>query len=356
MTELNPFEQLENEDNLQKYKDAGQVATKVMNKLVKSASPGKKLSDLSKQGNQLIKSELLNVHKDVVDKGVLFPLCLSLNEVPGNNVVDVVDDKDSTVLQEGDLLKIELGVHIDGFPAQIAFTTLVANSQEKINDKRANVMRAAIEASREIAKAMKPGTLNTDIVKIMESTAKKYNCTLPLTQENGLAPGVHSFQISRYTIDGRTDEKEDDESFIHRFILARENPMYDFFLQQMPLEEDEIYAIDIVMCSGQGKLFSNKPTCIYKRSLKRTELKLKASKDVLNKFKNEKYPIIMNESDAKTKIGLKECVMKDLVVAYPIVSEKKGEFTARIKFTIIVRDKPVLICGKQADHELSKLL
>lgn len=355
MTELNPFEQLENDDNLQKYKDAGQIVTKVMNKLVKSAKPNKKLVDLSIQGNKIIKNELLNVHKDVDDKGILFPLCFSLNGVAGHNVVS---NDDSSILKDGDLLTIELGVHIDGFPAQIAFTTLVTNSKEKINDKRSNVMKATIEASREIAKVMKPGTLNTDIVKIMESTAKKYDCSLPITSENGLAPGIHSFQISRYTVDGRTDDDEEDEEFIHRFILARENPIYDFSLQQMPLDEDEIYAIDICMCSGQGRLNTvpDVPTCIYKRSRKRAGLKLKASRNVLARFKNKKYPLIITEQDARTKLGLKECINKDLVVAYPIVSEKKGEFTARIKFTVIVRKKPLLLCGKQADHELSKFI
>jgi methionine aminopeptidase len=349
-TELNPFEQLENEDNLQKYKDAGQVVTKVMNKLVKSAKPNKKLIDLSRQGNKFIKNELLNVQKDVKDKGILFPLCLSLNSVAGHNLID---DKDTTVLKDGDLLTIELGVQIDGFPSQIAFTTLVTNSKEKINDKRAKVMKATIEATRAVAKAMKPGTLNTDIVKIMQETAKKYDCSLPLSPENGLAPGIHSFQLSRYVVDGHTEDE--DELCIHRFIYPRANPIYDFTLQEMPLEEDEVYAIDVVMCSGQGKLTLVKPPLIYKRSEKRAGLKLKASKAVLGKFKNEKYPIVINGDDARTKLGLKECVAKDLLVAYPIVSEKKGEFTARIKFTVIVRSKPVLLCGKQADHELSKL-
>lgn len=350
-TELNPFEQLENEDNLQKYKDAGSVATKVMNKLVKIAKPNKKLSELSKQGNDMIKGELDNVQKDVDDKGLMFPLCLSLNGVAGHNIVD---DNDKTVLKEGDLLTIDLGVHVDGFPAQLSFTTLVTNTTEKVKDKRANVMKAAIEASREIAKNMKPGVLNTTIVKIMQECAKKYNCTLPLTTENGLGPGIHSFQISRYTVDGRTDD-EKDEQFIHRFILARENPMYDFTMQEMELEVDEIYAMDICMCSGQGRLDPVKPTRVFKRSDKREGLKLKASKEVLGKFKNEKYPIVLNSEDAKTRMGLKECISKDLVVAYPILSEKDGEYTARIKFTILVREKPVLICGKQADHELSKL-
>lgn len=345
-----PLEQIENTDNVQKYKDAGLIATKAVTQIVKNAKPGSNLLTLITKANELIKNELSGVHKDVKDKGILFPICLSLNHVAGYNI-----PTNQETLKEGDLLKIDLGVHIDGFPAQIAFTTLVTNNQDVTNvikDKRANVMRAVIEASREIGKIMTPGTMNTEIVKIMEQTAKKYGCSLPISNENGLIPGVNSFQISRYVIDGYTD---DDCEFVHRFILARENTAYDFSLMELPLEENEVYAIDIVMCSGTGKLNQNKETSIFKRNYeRRCELKLKASKNVLNSLKGS-YPIVIDIQDPKVKMGIKECVQKGLVNAYPVVAEKDGEFTARIKFTIIVKDKPVLICGKQADQELMKL-
>jgi len=350
--QTDPLDQLaDNETNLNKYKDAGLVATKVMNALVKLCKPNKNLYELIEKGNELIKNELLNVQKDVTSKGIIFPICLSLN-----NVAAYYQPNKTEVLKDGDLLKIELGVHIDGFPAQIAFTTLVTNSQAKVTDKRANVMKAAIEASREIGKAMKPGTLNTEIVKIMENCAKKYNCSLPMSSENGLIPGVNSFQISRYIIDGYTD---DDVEFVHRFILAKTNPLYDFTLMELPLEENEVYAIDILMSSGQGKLTKTHDTNIFKRNYeRREELKLKASRNVLNMFKSKEqgsYPIILNAQDPATKMGLKECINKGVIDVYPVVGEKDGEFTARIKFTIIVRDKPIIICAKQADHELTKL-
>ncbi|ARF09701.1 metallopeptidase family M24 [Indivirus ILV1] len=347
----NPFDQLEdNEKNLNKYKDAGLVATKVMNKLVKLAKPNKKLIDLINQGNKEIIDELNNVQKDVENKGISFPICLSVNHIAGHYQPNL-----NETLKDGDLLKMELGVQIDGFPAQIAFTTLVTNSKDKFNDKRSNVLKAAIDASREISKIMKPGIKNTEIVKIMEQCAGKYNCSLPISNEAGTLPGVLSFQMSRYVIDGHND---DDDEFIHRFILSKENPIYDFGLMELELEENEVYAIDIVMCSGQGKLTKSYDTCVFKRNHKREELKLKASRMALNTFKTKNignYPITINNQDSSIKLGLKECLNKGMIEAYPIVSEKTGEYIARIKFTIIVKDKPILICGKQADGELCKL-
>jgi len=345
-----PLDQIDDVDNLQKYKDAGLIATKAVNNIVKNAKPGTKLVSLITGANEVLKSELANVHKDIKDKGILFPICLSLNNVVGHNIPGPND-----ILKEGDLLKIDLGVQIDGFPAQIAFTTLIKKEDNQLipkGDKRANVMRAVIEASREIGKVMKPGIMNTEIVKIMEQTAKKYGCYLPISNENGVIPGVNSYQISRYIIDGHTD---DDCEFVHRFIMARENTAYDFSLMSLPLDENEVYAIDIVMCSGTGKLNQIKETNIFKRNYeRRCELKSKSSKTVLNNIK-DKYPIILDTQDLKVKIGLKECLNKGLINAYPIVAEKEGEYTARIKFTIVVKDKPILICGKHADQELEKL-
>ncbi|AYV77002.1 MAG: metallopeptidase family M24 [Barrevirus sp.] len=348
---LNPFEQLENnEENFLKYKDAGTIATKAMNRLVKLAKPGKSMSELIKLGNETVLEELGKVHTDIKDKGLAFPICLSVNEIVGNYLPGPTE-----ILKEGDLLKIELGVQIDGFPSLICFTTLVTSDTTiKIDDKRANVLKACIEASREVAKIMKPGTLNTEIVKVMEKAAIKYGCTLPISNEPGLIPGVLSCQISRYIIDSHNDDDYKGE-FIHRFILSRENSVLDLFMAELPLEENEVYAIDIVMCSGSGKLVKSHETSIYRKNdEKREELKLKASRQVLNSLKGL-YPKSIDLKDLNNKIGLKECLNKNVVIAYPVLSEKTGEFVCRIKFTIIVRPKPVLLCGKQADQELTKL-
>ena len=60
---------------------------------------------------------------------------------------------------------------------------------------------------------MKPGKYNTDIVDILSHTAKKYNCNLPVIQSNIIAPGVLSYQMSRFVIDGYNDE--DDDEYLH---------------------------------------------------------------------------------------------------------------------------------------------
>ena len=57
-------------------------------------------------------SELSQVHnKKKVEKGIAYPTCVSVNEQCGNNTV--VDN--NQILKQGDMVKLDLGVHIDGY-------------------------------------------------------------------------------------------------------------------------------------------------------------------------------------------------------------------------------------------------
>jgi len=345
-----PLEQLNEPNALNKYKAAGLIATKAINEAVKSLHPNTKLLDLANQTTKFIMDECTKTYKDVTYKGLAFPVCISKNHIAGHYI-----PKENEVANNGDLIKIELGVHIDGYPALIAFTTLITENNQKYNDQRAKTLKAVIESSKEIVGMMKPGKTNKDVVKIMEKYAEKYNCNLPVYNDNefDVIPGLMSYEISRGIIDGYND---DDDEYVHRFILSRNNPNYDFALRETEFEENEVYAVDILMSSGTGRLQNMNETYIYKRVHSIFEsLKLKASRDVVSSFGKELFPVKIDPNNVRMKLGLKECIEKDLLTVYPTTCEKEGEFVARIKFTVIVKDKPILVCGKPADSELGKL-
>jgi hypothetical protein len=49
------------------------------------------------------------------------------------------------------------------------------------------------------------------------------------------------------------------------------------------------------------------------------------------------------------KVGVKECITHDLVVGYPVLKEKDGEFIAQFKATVVVQPKStVILCGGRA--------
>lgn len=345
-----PMMQLEDDiEVLEKYKEAGAIAARVLDGMIKNIKLGKTFKELIEYGERRLESELAaSPYKSIKYKGLCFPICLCKNNYLGQT--STIDCE----VEEGDLLKIELGVHIDGYPAIIAYPTVVKKQSEKINDRRKDVMKAAFEASREIFQIMKPGKKNLDVVRILEKYAIKYNCSLPVTVTNKVVPGIISYQISRCVLDGYN---EDEDENVHRFITNKQHPDPDYALRECELEPDEVYAIDVLYSTGKGKLdFDNEHSTIFRRDQdRRVNLKLKTSRATLSQIGKDRFPVDMKgKMDNKFKLGLKECV-KDLVAEYPSVYEQEGEYVARVKFTVIVRDEPILVTGRPASSELDKL-
>ena len=85
------------------------------------------------------------------------------------------------------------------------------------------------------------------------------------------------------------------------------------------------------------------------------QLKLASARKVLNQLSKSQFPIKLNVQDSSTRLGLTECLKNNVVKKYTVVSEQPDEYVARIKFTVLVKDQPILLCAKSADSELEKL-
>lgn len=356
MSHTDPLLQLENDSTLNKYKTAGIVASKVLARLVNMAKPGIKLYDMCIFGDKAIIEELTDSYK-TTNRGIAFPTCVSVNNMAGNYSPSSTD---TTEIEDGDLVKIDFGVHIDGFPALIAYTVLVNESGSEVEDKKARLLNAVNMASKEVIKNMKVGKTNMDIVNIIQKCAIKYGCSIPVGSIETNAPGIISSQISRNIL-CRLDGEDDIDDNVHRFILHRDHEDYGFSMCKLDLDENEVYAIDITMTSGTGKLT---PTCsptdgmIYRRNDNRANLKLRRSRDTLNQFSKNNliFPVnIRDVLDTKFKFGIKECVNNKLLDTYLPCAEKKGEYVVRSKFTVIVRKKPILIAARSLDEQVAKL-
>lgn len=337
-----------NDDSILKYKKAGQIVNDAMGNLLKKIKPKQNVLLLCKECEKYIIEQTNQVYPEIKHKGISFPVCISKNNYAGykrNNHVEYIE--------ESDLLKIEMGVHIDGYVAVLCHTYLVKNTKNiKDKEKKARVMKAAIESAREILKIMKPGKLNKEIVNILNESAKEFSCNLPISDSFGSIPGVLSHQVSKNIID---NYNTDEVGIIHRFILNRENPLYDCTMNELELEENEVYVIDIVFSSGTGRIEKEESTIFRKIYPYKENLKLKCSKDVIRNFKNL-FPQVLENIEPRTKLGLKECLEKGILEEYPICKEKDDEYIARIKYTVIVKEEPILLCGVPNENELKKIL
>jgi methionine aminopeptidase len=95
-------------------------------------------------GDAFIKKALANIYtKKKYIKGVAFPTSISVNEICGHNApINSEDSKEEQahkVLTEGDVVKIDLGVQIQGFPAVVAHTIVVSEKDEVVTGKSIKV-------------------------------------------------------------------------------------------------------------------------------------------------------------------------------------------------------------------------
>jgi curved DNA binding protein len=141
--------------------------------------------------------------------------------------------------------------------------------------------------------------------------------------------GVLSHQLERNTIDG-------EKVIASKVDVENPESKVDF-----EFEENEVYAIDIVMSSGEGKPkeFEQRMTVFKRDQESNYQLKLKASRaifsEIVNKFST--FPFTMRAMDEKKgKFGIKECLNHQLVQGYPVLQEKQGEVVAHVKFTALL--------------------
>ena len=224
-----------------------------------------------------------------------------------------------------------------------------------ISDKRAKVIHAVSEASKAILPLFKVGKTNKDVVKCLKKHAEKFGCSLIYVDNPNLhAPGVMSFQMSQNVIDGNNDDDED----THQMILARNADHYDFVMNEVEFDENEVFCMDVMMSTGNGKI---SPTMdrvtIFKRNKNFYNLKRKASKHTLYQFKGNKFPMNVRSFNSNSvKLGVIECIQHNLLEPYGVYAEKNGEYIAQAKFTVIVGKKtPILIAGRSSESQLKKV-
>lgn len=99
---------------------------------------------------------------------------------------------------------------------------------------------------------------------------------------------------------------------------------------------------------------------MYKRALDRSyNLKIKQSRqffnDVLGRYPSFCFSMNSFEEPNVARMGLKECLDHELLIPYPILVEKQGEFVAQFKMTVMInKAKTTVLTGLPIDESLFK--
>lgn len=107
---------------LEKYKAAGSIADLVVEEIIKKVKPNANIVELCQFGDEFVETEIKKIFLKDKNKGVAYPTTVSLNELVNNYapLKNTTDPKNLTTIKKGDLVKISIGVQIDGFVAESA--------------------------------------------------------------------------------------------------------------------------------------------------------------------------------------------------------------------------------------------
>ena len=98
---------------------------------------------------------------------------------------------DTTTLAVGDVVKIDLAAHFDGYIGTVAGTTVVgATDDAPVTGPAAEVIAAAYTAAEAMLRLVHKDKKNSDIPPVLEKIATAYGCSV--------VEGVISHQMRRY--------------------------------------------------------------------------------------------------------------------------------------------------------------
>jgi methionyl aminopeptidase len=286
--------------------------------------------------------------------GIAFPVGVNINNVVAHDskTIGIHDDR---VFSRGDVVKIDIGVHVNGRIIDSAFTHIVTDVAG-VHD-RENIYNSVLEASRD---AMFTGIammgVDQRLVEVSESideVIRSYEVTLGGNDMIPIVPieGIGGHNIRQYQIHGG------------KLILSK--PDYEIQGDQV-VEEDEIYAIETFATTGNGVMTQNSALDRCTHFMETREEDINKNKGITKKDKKhfrqtEFYDWMRTrqglpfssawiDSVPKVEKAFKQGIPSGQIVAYPPLFDAENSVVAQFEHTIHIKDNTVEIFSLGEDY------
>jgi methionyl aminopeptidase len=301
-------EEEEEEAPEEKYRRAGKIASQVREEILPQIKVGARVFDLC----EAAESRIIEL-----GGGIGFPTNISINEVAAHYTSSEEDD---TLIQEGDIVKLDIGVHIDGYIADTAATVNFNPELEKL-----------VEASREaLDKALlliRPKTNSKDLGKIIEDTIKGFGYR-PIRDLSG-------HQLDEYVLHG--SKNLPNIAVPHGSIL----------------EEGEAYALETFATTGTGSAHETGQHYIFSLNPARIPLRNQGARDIVRlvarEFKNLPFSrryVAKHIPKLSLALGMRELTTKKAVRQYSVLADIKGSYVSQAEHTFLVTKDGIEITTK----------
>ncbi|MEM4511394.1 MAG: type II methionyl aminopeptidase [Nanopusillaceae archaeon] len=238
-----------------------------------------------------------------------FPVNISINEIAAHYTPTEDDNK---VLKDGDIVKIDFGVHVEGYIVDIAYTV------EINDDKFKHLILAAKEALKRVKSILKKDIELGFIGKNIEDEIKKYQYK-PI-----------------YNLSGHK---------IERFLLHAGINIPNYNNNSKIKLSEGIYAIEPFATNGIGYVEDFKSSEIYSivKYKPIREPSIRKFLDIIyEKYKNLPFAYRWLKNDFKNSINIKYAlnylISNGIVKNYPILRERSGGIVSQFETTFLVNN------------------
>ncbi|KAI4161086.1 MAG: hypothetical protein LQ342_005123 [Letrouitia transgressa] len=351
---------LNNPDTLTKYKTAAQISHKVLELVTGWCVEGAKVISICQRGDKLLEEEIAKVYKGKkITKGISHPTTVSPSSfITPYTPLSTDADEASTSLKANEAIKVQLGAQIDGLGTIVCDTVLVQPEQNKGVEKsgrEADLMLATYYANELLLRLMiPPGLLasgseedkkkasaekppsQAKITHLLEKLVESYDCNL--------VEGTTSWLFERNEIEGKK-----------KIVLA---PADGSKGEGSP-EVGEVWGVEIGVSLGTGKVktLDHRPT-LHRRTTVTYQLKRPSSRqtlsEIVKKFGTFPFSLRQLDDERAAKVGVVECVRKNVLRQYEVVVDKDMAPVARLLTTIALTRNGLVRLSAPPTLDISK--
>jgi methionyl aminopeptidase len=257
-----------------------------------------------------------------------FPVNLSVNEEAAHRTPDA---NEQTVFGEQDVVKVDIGVHVEGCIADAAFTVDLSGEHAKLVEASEHALKMALEAAR------KHSTLG-EIGSVIEKTIRSAGY-VPIQNLGGHGLGDYDAHAPPHILNIAKDDSR-------------------------TLEIGRAYAIEpfastgsgFVRESGQANIFSIEKLRSVRNTHARSILKFVLEEYKTLPFAERWLHAKMKLSEFQLKVGLRALLREKCLRAYPVLKEEPGTTVSQSENSFIVTEKgiTVLWSTEKADKTAEK--
>jgi len=286
----------------QKVLEAGKIASQIKEYAGSIIKPGMPLIEIAEK----IESQIIELGGKPA-----FPVNLSINNIAAHYTPSYDDE-----ISAHGLLKIDFGVHIDGWIADTAFSMDLEN-----NNENKSLILSSEQALKNSIKIVKPKIQLSKIGRVIQETI----------ESGGFSPIINlsGHSIEQYELhSGITIPNIDD----NRKILL----------------EKGLYAIEPFATSGGGKVYDGPPSGIY-QLISEKNVRSPIAREVLDFIKNEYKTLpfcsrwLVKKFGTKALLGLRQLEDNGNLHHFARLVESSKSKVAQAENTILVEEKETIV-------------